>query len=72
MPECSSVVVDFMLIVVELIEDSLDVVLVVVDDLPVLEVMDIVVKLLIDVVPADVEDVRSVVPVWGFIVVLVD
>ena len=44
-----------MLIVVELIEDSLHVV--VVDDLPVLEVMDIVVKLFIDVVPIDVEDV---------------
>ena len=69
MPESSSVVVDSMLIVVELIEDAL---VVVVDDLPVLEVMDIVVKLLIDVVPADVEDVKSVVPVWGFIVVLVD
>ena len=44
-----------MLIVVELIEDSLGVV--VVDDLPVLEVMDIVVKLFIGVVPIDVEDV---------------
>ena len=59
-----------MLIVVELIEDSLRVV--VVDDLPVLEVMDIVVKLFIDVVPIDVEDVWSVVVVWGFNVVLVD
>ena len=59
-----------MLIVVELIEDSLRVV--VVDDLPVLEVMDIVVKLFIDVVPIDVEDVWSVVAVWGFDVVLVD
>ena len=59
-----------MLIVVELIEDSLRVV--VVDDLPVLEVMDIVVKLFIDVVPIDVEDVWSVVAVWGFNVVLVD
>ena len=59
-----------MLIVVELIEDSLRVI--VVDDLPVLEVMDIVVKLFIDVVPIDVEDVWSVVAVWGFNVVLVD
>ena len=59
-----------MLIVVELIEDSLRVV--VVDDLPVLEVMDIVVKLFIDVVPIDIEDVWSVVAVWGFNVVLVD
>ena len=59
-----------MLIVVELIEDSLGVV--VVDDLPVLEVMDIVVKLFIGVVPIDVEDVWSVVAVWGFNVVLVD
>ena len=59
-----------MLIVVELIEDSLRVV--VVDDLPVLEVMDIVVKLFIDVVPIDIEDVSSVVVVWGFNVVLVD
>ena len=59
-----------MLIVVELIEDSLRVV--VVDDLPVLEVMDVVVKLFIDVVPIDIEDVWIVVAVWGFIVVLVD
>ena len=59
-----------MLIVVELIEDSLGVV--VVDDLPVLEVMDIVVKLFIGVVPIDVEDVWMVVAVWGFNVVLVD
>ena len=43
-----------MLIVVELIEDSLRVV--VVDDLPVLEVMDIVVKLFIDVVPIGVAE----------------
>ena len=38
----------------------------------VLEVLDIVVKLFIDVVPIDVEDVWSVVVVWGFNVVLVD
>ena len=40
----------------------------------VLEVLDIVVKLFIDVVPIDVEDVvriEVVVEVWGFIVVLV-
>ena len=59
-----------MLIAVELIEDSLGVV--VVDDLPVLDVMDVVVNLFIDVVPIDVEDVWSVVVVWGFNVVLVD
>ena len=61
---------DSMLIAVELIEDSLGVV--VVDDLPVLDVMDVVVNLFIDVVPIDVEDVWSVVVVWGFNVVLVD
>ena len=69
-PESSSVVVDLLLAVVELIEDSSGVV--VVDDLPVLEVMDVVVKLFIDVVPIDIEDVWIVVAVWGFIVVLVD
>ena len=40
----------------------------------VLEVLDIVVKLFIDVVPIDVEDVvriEVVVEVWGFDVVLV-
>ena len=40
----------------------------------VLEVLDIVVKLFIDVVPIDVEDVvriEVVVDVWGFNVVLV-
>ena len=57
----SSIVVDLMLPVVELIDDSLDVA--VVDDLPVLEVEGIVVKLFIDVVPMNVEDV------WGVVVV---
>ena len=66
----SLVVVDLMLPVVELIEDSFDVVAV--DDLPVLEVMDTVVELFIDVVPINVEDVWSVVAVWGFDVVMVE
>ena len=66
----SLVVVDSMLPVVELIEDSFDVVAV--DDLPVLEVMDTVVELFIDVVPINVEDVWSVVAVWGFDVVMVE
>ena len=66
----SLVVVDSILPVVELIEDSFDVV--VVDDLPVLEVMDTVVELFIDVVPINVEDVWSVVAVWGFDVVMVE
>ena len=51
----SSVVVDLMLPVVELIEDSLDV--------GVVEVIDIVVKLFIDVVAINVEDVWGVVTV---------
>ena len=66
----SLVVVDLILPVVELIEDSFDVVAV--DDLPVLEVMDTVVELFIDVVPINVEDVWSVVAVWGFDVVMVE
>ena len=66
----SLVVVDSILPVVELIEDSFDVVAVV--DLPVLEVMDTVVELFIDVVPINVEDVWSVVAVWGFDVVMVE
>ena len=66
----SLVVVDSMLPVVELIEDSFDVVAV--DDLPVLEVMDTVVELFIDVVPMNVEDVWSVVAFWGFDVVMVE
>ena len=66
----SLVVVDLILPVVELIEDSFDVVAVV--DLPVLEVMDTVVELFIDVVPINVEDVWSVVAVWGFDVVMVE
>ena len=66
----SLVVVDMILPVVELIEDSFDVVAV--DDLPVLEVMDTVVELFIDVVPITVEDVWSVVAVWGFDVVMVE
>ena len=66
----SLVVVDLILPVVELIEDSFDVVAV--DDLPVLEVMDTVVELFIDVVPINVEDVWSVVAVWGFNVVMVE
>ena len=40
----------------------------------VLEVLDIVVKLFIDVVPIDVEDVvriEVVVEVWGFVVLVV-
>ena len=53
--------VDCMLPVVELIDDSLDVA--VVEDHPVLEVVGIVVKLLIDVVPMNVE------VVWGVVVV---
>ena len=57
----SSIVVDLMLPVVELIDDSLDVA--VVDDLPVVEVEGIVVKLFIDVVPMNVDDV------WGVVVV---
>ena len=66
----SLVVVDLILPVVELIEDSFDVVAV--DDLPELEVMDTVVKFFIDVVPINVEDVWSVVAVWGFDVVMVE
>ena len=66
----SLVVVDMILPVVELIEDSFDVVAV--DDLPELEVMDTVVKFFIDVVPINVEDVSSVVAVWGFNVVMVE
>ena len=66
----SLVVVDLILPVVELIEDLFDVVAV--DDLPVLEVMDTVVELFIDVVPINVEDVSSVVAVWGFNVVMVE
>ena len=66
----SLVVVDLILPVVELIEDSFDVVAV--DDLPELEVMDTVVEFFIDVVPINVEDVWSVVAVWGFDVVMVE